>query len=124
MPRHELPTVIAQSGNARHDSLALHDRHPDDRAWLARKDVVANRSFEIVSDRLDCIEGNVPGGHQTPEQRRLGDRHRADHSGPAASRAGEANDVAGRIEVHQHDVRRVGVVTDGAEYRIGDLAFV
>src|SRR5260370_33070825 len=69
---HELPTVITQRGNARHDSLALHDRHPHDRPWFAREDVLADRSIEVVTDRLYGIEDLVASGHQSPEQRRLG----------------------------------------------------
>ncbi len=124
MRGHELATVITQCGNTCHDSLALHDWDPHDCAWLARKDVLADRSFEVVGDRLHGIQGFVACGHQAPEQRRLRDRHRADHSAPAASCAGEPHDVARRVEVHQHDVRRIGVVADGAEHSVGDLAFV
>src|SRR5260370_28552386 len=80
---HELPTVITQRGNARHDSLALHDRHPHDRAWFARKDVLADRSIGVVSDWLNGIKDLVAGSHQPPKQRRLAYGHRAEHSDEA-----------------------------------------
>src|SRR5260370_27646991 len=118
MRGHELPTVIAQRGNARDDSLALHDRHPHDRTWFARKDVLADRSIGVVSDWLNGIKDLVAGSHQAPKQRRLGYGHRAEHSDEVPSRAGEAHDVASRFEVNEHDVGRGVVDAHSANYRV------